>query len=59
MSKKHPKKRFFTPPKPVNKMTEEELDEFANDIFEALLGDIEEDEGHDEESRPESNEAPQ
>ena len=51
MSKKHPKKRFFKPPKPVNEMTEDELDEFANDVFKALLGDVEEDKDHDDEPR--------
>ena len=51
MTKKHPKKRYFKPPKPVNEMTEQELDVFANEIFSALLGDIEENEEHDDESR--------
>jgi hypothetical protein len=51
MSPKHPKKRYFKPPKPVNKMTEEELDEFANNVFKALLGDIEEAKAHDDEPR--------
>jgi len=44
MTSKSPKKRYFKPKKPVNKMTEEELDEFAQFIFDTLMGDIE-DEG--------------
>jgi hypothetical protein len=44
MSSKNPKKRYFKPKKPVNKMTDEERDEFAKFIFDTLIGDIE-DEG--------------
>ena len=51
MPKNHPKKQFFKPPKPVNEMSEEELDEFANNIFKALLGDTEEAKAQDDESR--------
>jgi hypothetical protein len=44
MTSKNPKKRYFKPKKPVNKMTDEERDEFAKFIFDTLIGDIE-DEG--------------
>ena len=44
MTSKKPKKKYFKPKKPVNKMTEEELDEFAQFVFDNLMGDIE-DEG--------------
>ena len=42
MTEKNPKKKYFRPKKPVNKMTEEELDEFAQFIFDNLMGDIQE-----------------
>jgi len=40
MTEKNPKKKYFRPKKPVDKMTEEELDEFAQFIFDNLMGDI-------------------
>jgi hypothetical protein len=50
MTKKNPKKKYFTPKKPVDNMTEEELDEFAQFIFDNMMGDIEGD-GENDESR--------
>jgi hypothetical protein len=50
MTSQNPKKRYFKPKKPVNKMTEEELDEFAKFIFDNLTGDIENDERNDDKS---------
>jgi len=44
MTSKKPQKKYFKPKKPVDKMTEEELDEFAQFVFDNLMGDIE-DEG--------------
>jgi len=41
MTRKKPEKKFFKPKKPINKMTEEELDEFAKFVFDNLIGDIE------------------
>jgi len=41
MTSKNPKKKYFKPKKPVDKMTEEELDEFAKFVFDNLMGDIE------------------
>jgi len=41
MTRKNPKKKYFKPMKPVDKMTEEELDEFAKFVFDNLMGDIE------------------
>jgi len=40
MTRKNPKKKYFKPKKPINKMTEEELDEFAKFVFDNLIGDI-------------------
>lgn len=51
MTSKNPKKKYFTPKKSVDKMTEEELDEFAQFIFDNLMGDIEDDGKNDDESR--------
>lgn len=51
MTSKNPKKRYFKPKKPVNKMTEEELDEFAKFVFDNLMGNIEDDERNNDESR--------
>jgi hypothetical protein len=51
MTSEKPKKRYFTPKKPVDKMTDEELDEFARFIFDVLRGDIEEDGRNNDESR--------
>ena len=51
MTSKNPKKRYFKPKKPVNKMTDEERDEFAKFIFDTLMGDIEDDGRHNDESR--------
>jgi hypothetical protein len=51
MTKKNPKKKYFRPKKPVDKMTEEELDEFAKFIFDTLIGDIEDDGRNNDESR--------
>ena len=50
MTNKHPKKKYFKPKKPVDKMTEEELDEFAQFIFDNLMGDIEDDGENDDTS---------
>jgi len=50
MTKKNPKKKYFKPKKPVDKMTEEELDEFAQFIFDNLMGDIEDDGKNDDTS---------
>jgi len=47
MTEKNPKKKYFRPKKPVDKMTDEELDEFAQFIFDNLMGDIEDDENDD------------
>ena len=47
MTSKDPKKKYFKPKKPVDKMTDEELDEFAKFIFDNLMGDIEDDENDD------------
>jgi hypothetical protein len=43
MTSKEPKKRYFTPKKSVDKMTDEELNEFAKFIFDILRSDIEDD----------------
>lgn len=51
MTSKNPKKKYFTPKKPVDNMTEEELDEFAQFIFDNLMGDIKDDGKNDDESR--------
>jgi hypothetical protein len=51
MTSKNHKKRYFKPKKPVNQMTEGELDEFANFVFNTLLGDIEGKKEQDDESR--------
>lgn len=51
MTSKNPKKRYFTPKKPINKMTDEERDEFAGFVFNTLLGDIEGKKEQDDESR--------
>ena len=51
MTSKNHKKRYFKPKKPVNQMTEEELDEFASFVFNTLLGDIEDDGRNNDESR--------
>jgi len=50
MTSKNPKKKYFKPKKPVNKMTEEELDEFAKFVFDNLMGDIEDEKKTDDES---------
>jgi len=50
MTENNPKKKYFRPKKPVDKMTEEELDEFAQFIFDNLMGDIEGDEKNDDTS---------
>jgi len=42
MTSKNPKKKYFRPKKPVNKMTEEELEEFAKFVFDNLMGEIQE-----------------
>jgi len=42
MTEKNPKKKYFRPKKPVNKMTEGELEEFAKFVFDNLMGDIQE-----------------
>ena len=36
MTEKNPKKKYFKPKKPVDQMTEEELDEFAKFVFDNL-----------------------
>jgi hypothetical protein len=36
MTSKEPRKKYFRPQKPVNKMTEEELDEFAQFVFDVI-----------------------
>jgi len=41
-TEKNPKKKYFKPKKPVNKMTEGELEEFAKFVFDNLMGDIQE-----------------
>jgi len=51
MTSKSPKKKFFKPKKPVNKMTEEELEEFAKFVFDNLMGDIEDEDERDNTSR--------
>jgi len=51
MTSKNPKKKFFKPKKPVDKMTEEELDEFAQFVFDNLVGDIDSEGTPDNESR--------
>ena len=51
MTSKNPKKKFFKPKKPVNKMTEEELEEFAKFVFDNLMGDIEDEDERDNTSR--------
>jgi len=43
MTRKKPEKKFFKPKKPINEMTEEELDEFAKFVFDNLIGDIQDD----------------
>jgi len=40
MISEKPKKKYFKPKKRVDKMTEEELEEFAKFIFDNLIGDI-------------------
>ena len=50
MTEKNPKKKYFKPKKPVNKMTEEELDEFAQFVFDNLMGDIQEQDERDDKS---------
>jgi len=50
-SYKNPKKKFFKPKKPVNKMTEEELEEFANFVFDNLMGNIQNEDECDNTSR--------
>jgi len=42
MISEKPKKKYFKPKKRVDKMTEEELEEFAKFIFDNLIGDIQE-----------------
>lgn len=49
MTTKDPKRRYFTPKTPVDKMTDEELDEFAQFVFDNLVGDVD-DEGRNDES---------
>ena len=51
MTSKNPKKRYFKPKKPINKMTDEERDEFASFVFNTLLGDVEGKKEQDDESR--------
>ena len=51
MTSKNPKKKFFKPKKPVNKMTEEELEEFAKFVFDNLMVDIEDEDERDNTSR--------
>lgn len=41
MTSKEPKKKYFKPKKPVNKMTEEEINEFAQFVFDKLMRDVE------------------
>ena len=43
MTSKKPRKKYFRPKKPINKMTEEELDEFARYVVENLIGEIKDD----------------
>jgi len=50
MTEKNPTKKYFRPKKPVDKMTDEELDEFAQFIFDNLMGDIEDDGKNDDTS---------
>ena len=50
MTRKNPKKKYFKPKKPINKMTEEELDEFAKFVFDNLMGDIQEQDERDDKS---------
>jgi len=50
MTSKKPEKKYFKPKKPVNKMTDEELDEFAKFVFDNLFGGIEDDEKKEGES---------
>jgi len=50
MTSKNPKKKFFKPKKPVNKMTEEELEEFAKFVFDNLMGDIQDEHECDDKS---------
>jgi len=40
MTSEKPKKKYFKPKKRVDRMTEEELEEFAKFIFDNLIGDI-------------------
>jgi|GEM_PF-1708722 len=51
MTRKKPEKKFFKPKKPINKMTEEELDEFAKFVFDNLIGDIEDESKPNEKSQ--------
>jgi hypothetical protein len=51
MTSKNPKKKYFKPKKPVNQMTEEELEEFAKFVFDNLMGDIEDEGTNDDDSR--------
>lgn len=50
MTSQNPKKQYFKPKKPINQMTEEELDEFAKFIFDNLIGDTGNDERKDDKS---------
>jgi hypothetical protein len=51
MTSKNPRKKYFRPKTPVDKMTEEELDEFTKFIFDSLMGDGEDDGLNNDESR--------
>ena len=50
MTSNNPKKKYFKPKKPINKMTEEELDEFAKFVFDNLLGGMKDEGNRDDES---------
>jgi len=50
MTSNNPKKKYFKPKKPINKMTEEELDEFAKFVFDNLMGDMKDEGNRDDES---------
>jgi len=51
MNNKKSRKKYFQPKKPVNEMTDTELDEFAKFVFDNLVGDSDEDGDNDEKTR--------
>jgi hypothetical protein len=50
MTRKNPKKKFFRPKKPVDTMTEQELEEFAKFVFDNLMGDTQDEDERDDTS---------